>query len=293
MLAKKLQLTVLAALGIVLFDSTAITAADTVKQPVFLGHRGDRELGLQNTMSSFQGAWKNGCKGVELDIRTTADGKLICFHDPNFSGMSKDKRKVADLTYEEILKIDIGSKKHPMFKDEKPPLLEEFFAVMPPDTIVQLEIKSGAVNKDFPFQLQKILKKYNIDRSRVYVISFEESELRNLNEKTPGMKNMLIMGLKACRDLGMKDTNDVNVITDKIIAKLQDIGCTGLSFGGGDTRIKYDANFVRKIKAAGFELGMWTVNDLYLVRKMAEMQVDYIVTDRPVSLDYIWKKRFK
>jgi glycerophosphoryl diester phosphodiesterase len=268
-------------------------AGDNVKKPVFLGHRGDREMGLQNTMSAFKGAWQNGCKGVELDIRTTADGKMICFHDPNFSVMANDKRKVSQLTYEEILKLDIGSRKHPMFKDEKPPLLEEFFAAMPADTIVQLEIKSGAVDDSFPIKLQALLKKYNIDQARVYVISFEESPLRNLNKLTPGMKNMLIVSMPACRALGMNEDNNANSIADNLIAKLKEIGCTGVSFCGSDARIKFDASFIKKVKDAGFEFSMWTINDLYLSRKLAEMQVDYIVSDRPSSLEYMWKKRFE
>ena len=177
---KKFLLSVVAAV-------LAVACAAEVKMPLIVGHRGDRELGLQNTMSAYKAAWKNGVKAVEIDVRTTADGKLICFHDADFVKIANDRRKVNKLTYAEILEIDIGSKKHPMFKDEKPPLLEEFFAAMPTGTHAVVELKKNAVNDDFPYVLRDLMKKYNISCSQITVVSFYEEMLKNLNKKVPGM----------------------------------------------------------------------------------------------------------
>ena len=122
--------------------SIVCSMAAAAKMPVFSGHRGDCEFGLQNTMSACKAAWNNGVKSIEIDVRTTADGKIICFHDADFIRIADDRRKVRNLTYAEILKIDIGSKKHPMFKDEKPPLLEDVFASMPQGSHIFVELKN-------------------------------------------------------------------------------------------------------------------------------------------------------
>ena len=269
---------------------SAAAGAAEVKMPLIVGHRGDREFGLQNTMSAYKAAWKNGVKAVEIDVRTTADGKLICFHDADFIKTANDRRKVNKLTYAEILKIDIGSKKHPMFKDEKPPLLEDFFAAMPTDSHVVVELKKNSVNEDFPYVLRDLMKKYNIDRSQVTVVSFYEELLKNLNKKVPGMRNMLIVGLGACRQFGMKAPgSDPNVALKNILAKLKEIGCTGFSFGASDKRIKYDDNFFKAFLNAGYELSVWTVNDTWDAYSLAKAGAASVVTDRPSTMKQAWE----
>ena len=268
--------------------------ASEVKMPIFVGHRGDCEFGLQNTMSAYKAAWTNGVGGIEIDIRTTADGKLISFHDADFIKIAGDRRKVRKLTYSEILKIDIGSEKHPMFKNEKPPLLEEVFAAMPENSHIFVELKNDSVDENFPYVLRDLMKKYNISRDQITVVSFSEEMLENLNKKVPGMRNMLIVGLRDCRRLGMKvPSSDPHLALKNILKRLKEIGCTGFSFGASDKRIKYDEKFFRAFIDAGYEIGVWTVNDIWDAYYLAEMGAKYIITDRPVTMQYAWKKLFE
>lgn len=275
-----------------LFFLTAAAVAGDIAMPVLYGHRGDQEMGLQNTMSAFRGAWQNNCRGVELDVRQTKDGKLICFHDADFSKLAGDKRKVANLTYDEIKKIDISCFKHPMFKDEHPPLLEEVFAEMPKGFNLHIEVKANSVDGDFPQRLRELMQKYRVDREQITVVSFDEDVLRNLNRKTPGIQNMWIVGLRCCRNLGMGKGDDITKVEDKLIAKLKDIGCTGVSFAAGDSRIKFDRRFTDKLKKSGLQYSFWLVNDLWQLRRLAEYGAETVLSDRPVSLQYAWEKRF-
>jgi glycerophosphoryl diester phosphodiesterase len=275
-----------------LFFLTAAAVAGDIVMPVLYGHRGDQEMGLQNTMSAFRGAWQNNCRGVELDVRQTKDGKLICFHDADFSKLAGDKRKVANLTYDEIKKIDISCFKHPMFKDEHPPLLEEVFAEMPKGFNLHIEVKANSVDCDFPQRLRELMQKYRVDSEQITVVSFDEDVLRNLNRKTPGIQNMWIVGLRCCRNLGMGKGDDITKVEDKLIAKLKDIGCTGVSFAAGDSRIKFDRRFTDKLKKSGLQYSFWLVNDLWQLRRLAEYGAETVLSDRPVSLQYAWEKRF-
>lgn len=265
--------------------------ADEVSMPLIYGHRGNSELAQQNTMRAFKTVWKNGGKGVELDIHTSADGKLVIFHDGDFSRLAGDKRKVCELTYEEIKKIDVGSSKHQMFKGEYPPLLEDFFAAMPKDTRVLLELK--ATNEDFPLVLRDLMKKYNIDRSQVTVISFSEEQLKNLNQKYPGLKNMLCVGFRRFMSMGMKKPgSDIYPTLEVITKKLKDIGCTGVSLSASDKRVKLDKRAITYFKDAGYEVCVWTLNDIWLIRKFAEAGAAIVITDRPISMEFLWKKLF-
>ncbi len=47
-------------------------------KPIILGHRGVRKEGLpENTISAFEEALRRGASGIEVDVESTSDGKLI------------------------------------------------------------------------------------------------------------------------------------------------------------------------------------------------------------------------
>lgn len=61
-------------------------------------HRGSTSLGaLQNTLSAFRHAQELGCQGVETDLRHTADGVIVLFHDHAVEGVP-----VSDMTFEDL-----------------------------------------------------------------------------------------------------------------------------------------------------------------------------------------------
>ena len=57
-------------------------------RPLLLGHRGARAVrGLrENTIESFDQALADGCDGFEFDVRRTADGEAVIWHDPESGG---------------------------------------------------------------------------------------------------------------------------------------------------------------------------------------------------------------
>jgi glycerophosphoryl diester phosphodiesterase len=51
-----------------------------------LAHRGGAGPWRENTLEAFAGAVRSGADGVELDVRRTADGKLVVHHDAEVPG---------------------------------------------------------------------------------------------------------------------------------------------------------------------------------------------------------------
>src|SRR6186997_2166157 len=45
-------------------------------------HRGAGDAFPENTLESFEWSWQHGVT-PESDLRTTQDGTIVCFHDPN------------------------------------------------------------------------------------------------------------------------------------------------------------------------------------------------------------------
>lgn len=58
-------------------------------RPLLLGHRGARSLPSiqENSLASFDRALADGCDGFEFDVRLTADGEAVIWHDPDFNGV--------------------------------------------------------------------------------------------------------------------------------------------------------------------------------------------------------------
>lgn len=83
---------------------------------VVLGHRGGRGEGwpAENSLSAFERALREGADGVELDVRTSADGTPVLWHDPRLrDGRSVSSVRRGDLppgtaTLEEALDLLAG-----------------------------------------------------------------------------------------------------------------------------------------------------------------------------------------
>ncbi|HUK24224.1 MAG TPA: glycerophosphodiester phosphodiesterase [Terriglobales bacterium] len=55
--------------------------------PLLLAHRGTRIGGLgENSLSTFEQAFTEGCDGFEFDVRATGDGCAVVCHDPKVQG---------------------------------------------------------------------------------------------------------------------------------------------------------------------------------------------------------------
>lgn len=67
--------------------------------PLLLGHRGVRKSASvrENTPQAFDFALSSGCDGFEFDVRLSADGQPVIYHDANVG-----PRKIAESSSEEL-----------------------------------------------------------------------------------------------------------------------------------------------------------------------------------------------
>ena len=73
-----------------------------------IAHRGSRLLWPENTAVAFQGAAGLGYRRFETDVRITADGVLLCYHDAVLSRTTNGQGFVAHTTFDEIRRLDAG-----------------------------------------------------------------------------------------------------------------------------------------------------------------------------------------
>ena len=63
-------------------------------------HRGAWEFAPPNTLAAFRAALYYGADVLEVDIRRSADGQLVCFHDDAVDGDLDGIGLVAELRYD-------------------------------------------------------------------------------------------------------------------------------------------------------------------------------------------------
>src|SRR5215204_7777086 len=76
---------------------------------LIIGHRGASTVAPENTMAAFREALAVGADGIEFDVRLTSDGVPVVIHDSTLRRTGGLPHRVADLSWAEISKIDVGS----------------------------------------------------------------------------------------------------------------------------------------------------------------------------------------
>src|SRR5437588_10550573 len=113
--------------------ATTRRLSDSVTRVLIVAHRGESFLAPENTMSSFDLAWKLGDEAIELDIHLTKDRDIVVCHDADTYRKSGNKQKVVikDSTLAEIQRIDVGSFKGSKYAGQRCPSLQEVLDAMP------------------------------------------------------------------------------------------------------------------------------------------------------------------
>ncbi len=95
----------------ILFAATSraqpVALPEAKNKLLVIAHRGNHVKVPENTLASFKEAIKAGADYVEVDLRTSKDGRLVVMHDATVDRTTNGKGKVSDLTFEEIKKLEV------------------------------------------------------------------------------------------------------------------------------------------------------------------------------------------
>lgn len=157
-------------------------------QFIIQAHRGAGELAEENSLEAFQLGWSLHCI-PEADLRATSDGVIVAFHDGNFARVVKDvtpqmaKKGVKDVTFDELQKLDIGSR-------HRSPKMSDVFELMrdKPERRLYMDIKQ--VDLD---QLAKEVTATGVEK-QVILASTNYDLIRSWRKRIPQGQTLLWMG---------------------------------------------------------------------------------------------------
>jgi glycerophosphoryl diester phosphodiesterase len=120
---------------------------------------------LENTVTAFRNALNAGFRYLETDVRTSADGVLVAFHDESVDRISDGTGKISDLSYGQIKDLKIAGVEHIASMDE---LFETF-----PQAKFNIDLKSESAIE----LLAGAIRRHHA-QDRVCVTSFSLRRLR-------------------------------------------------------------------------------------------------------------------
>ncbi|WP_210480928.1 glycerophosphodiester phosphodiesterase family protein [Naasia sp. SYSU D00948] len=72
-----------------------------------IAHRGSSAAYPEHTRAAYQQALDDGADGIETDVRLTADGVAVCWHDPTVDRTTEGHGELAGYTLDELARLDL------------------------------------------------------------------------------------------------------------------------------------------------------------------------------------------
>ena len=280
------------------------------------GHRGARGLAPENTLPGFALALSLGVSTLETDIAVTRDGVLIISHDPALNPditrgpdgqfLSSRGPVIWHTDFAELQRYDVGRLKPgtryaEQYPQQQPsdgarlPKLDELFALVKKsgnsDVRLALEIKIKPDAPDetlapepFARALVDAVRAAGLAQ-RTTILSFDWRALQAVQKLAPEIGTVY---------LSIQRPNFDNIGADKPGASPWTAGIAYADHGSVPKMIKaaggriwsaqhadLDAAKVKEAQALGLTVLAWTVNDPAQIRRVMDLGVDGIVSDRP------------
>lgn len=235
-----------------------------------VAHRGASWDAPENTLASLRLAWEQQADAIEMDCFLSRDGQIVVIHDADTRRTAGISGRVADLTFEQLRRLDVGRWKDPRFSGERIPSLAEALQTVPAGKRAFIEIKCGP---EILPELGRVLKASGLKPEQTVIISFSEQVIAAVKKQYPERPALWIAALTPRNGQGQARK------VEDVIATARRIGAEGVDLSA-DARV-LTAEYARAIRQAGLFLAVWTVNDVELARTMIRVGVQSITTDRP------------
>lgn len=214
-----------------------------------IGYRGAPVYEPENTLRSFKKAIEIGVDMVEFDIRKTKDGKMGVIHDEKVNRTTNGKGLIKDYTFDQIRNLDAG-------KGEKIPTPEEVIELTKGKCGLVIELKEENTERE----IIKLIKEKKIEKE-VIIVSFYPQILQNVKKIYPKIRVGILM--KEVPDNYLQIAQNMNV--DYVLIR----------------RDKIKKEHVGSLHNLGLKVAAWTVDTEEDSKKMIEIGIDAIASNKP------------
>jgi glycerophosphoryl diester phosphodiesterase len=247
--------------------------------PVNLAHRGASESAPENTLEAFRLAVEAGAGGLELDVHLTRDGHVVVIHDPTLDRTTDLTGAVAEMTLDELREADAG---HNFSPDGNTlpyrglglriPTLSEVLRAFP-GAAVNIDMKAD--HPGIEAAVLQVLREAGAE-DRALVVSSRRSAVRRFRR---------ISGSRVSTGASRWETGVFYALCrlhlERLLVPAFDALQVPLRYRGIPLVTR---RFVEAAHARGVRVDAWTINSADEMRRLLDLGVDVIMTDRPETL---------
>jgi glycerophosphoryl diester phosphodiesterase len=227
--------------------------------PIAMAHRGFARDGDENSLAAFERAVALGYRYLETDVRVTADGVALAFHDARLDRVTDHRGRLDARPWTEVRHARIAGR-------EPIPQLADVLAAWP-DVCVNIDIKSDAGVEPTVAAIR-----HTGSLPRVCIGAFASRRIAAARRA---------LGPQLCTALGPREA--LSLPWRPVRPGAHAGRCAQIPARIGRRRFA-DARYLRAARRAGAVVHVWTVNRDAEMRALLDLGVDGLITDRADAL---------
>ena len=253
--------------------SLAVAAAPMAGGPATLvaAHRGGAALWPENSLLAFRQALALGVDALEFDLHMTSDGELVVLHDPTLDRTTTGTGPVRDLKLAELAVMRLKTREGAVTAERVPTFAQVLDLVAPTSVELLPEIKVDTNRQRYDRIEEKVLALIRARGllPRTIIQAFQVETIRRLRELEPTARTMLLVA--------RGDVERDRARPAEAVRRARELGATDL---GMNHRL-IDTDVMNAARAAGIRVAAWTPNEEADIRRMVDLGVDMVMSDRP------------
>src|SRR3989338_2498253 len=219
-----------------------------------IAHRGASGNEPENSLRAFRKAIELGADVIECDVRLSKDKKAIIIHDKKVRQTTNRKRRVVDLTLEELKTLDVG-------KGEKIPTLEEALAVVDRKAKMNIELKAEETAEPVAMIINEHVKEKGWNYEDFFLCSFNHKELKKFHFLLPQVK--------------------IGILVYRVPLSLLKLAKELHAYSINLSLKKLNTKRILQIRKENIKIFVWTVDEPQDIKKVKALGVDGIISNFP------------
>lgn len=227
-------------------------------------HRGGALEAAENTMAAFSYAMEMGYSYIETDAYSTRDGVLVSFHDDRLDRVTDAAGKVEELDWGTLRTARIGGL-------EPIPLMEDLLTRWP-----HMRVNIDPKHDQAVGPLIDLIKRVGAE-DRVCIGSFSGKRIRQVQDAFDG---------RVCTSLGPAGVLRLKSASFGWPAQNWIEGCAQVPVRTNNVTV-VTRRFVEAAEKRNLQVHVWTIDDEAEMRRLIDLGVHGLMTDRPSLLKKI------
>lgn len=214
---------------------------------------------MENTLSSFAAAVAMGYRYLETDVRVTADGELVVFHDATVERVIGQPGRLRDLTWTQLERLKVGG------REPIPRLAELLKSLLDARFIIDPKCDDAVA------PLIDVLRAHDA-LDRVCVGSFSDERLHRMRAA---------FGAALCTSMGPRELLHLRlaawgVLPVRMVSTAAN--CVQMPVRYGPVPLA-EPRCIGLAHELDLQVHAWTINERPLMERLLDLGVDAIITD--------------